>query len=125
RAHIRDFRERSRAVPLVDRERKGAAHARVIERLALVIGRYHVAAVPVALLKDDLVAELARELLARGRRQAAELARPAAGADGVDAHRLLGRKDGGEAVEIRLPRMVIVGIAHDLDRLAGLVADEF
>src|SRR5262249_23096194 len=46
------------------------------------------------------------------------------GPDGVDADRLLGREDAGEAVEIRLPRMIIVGVAYALDRLADLVARE-
>src|ERR1700736_2949797 len=111
-------------MPLVDSQRQRAAHPHVIERLLLMVRRDHVAAVPVALLQHDLVAESALKLLARGGRQAAELAGRAVGENGIDAYRLFGREDADEAVEIRLSRMIIVGIAHALDRLAGLIADE-
>src|SRR5262249_55184117 len=73
---------------------------------------------------NDFVAQLLLELIARRGRQAAEFSRRAVGPDGVDADRLLGREDAGEAVEIRLPRMIIVGVAYALDRLADLVARE-
>src|SRR5215813_3704870 len=94
----------------------------VVERLLLLIGRDHIAAVPVAALHNDFVAQLLLELIARRGRQAAEFSRRAVGPDGVDTDRLLGREDAGEAVEIRLPRMIVVGVAYALDRLADLVA---
>ena len=115
RVHVGDFGQRRRATPLVDGERQRPPDPRVVERLLLVVGRDHVAAVPVAALHHDLVAQLALELIARRRWQAA---------DRIDADRLLGRIDADEAVEIRLPGVIIVGIAHPLDRLAGLVTGE-
>src|SRR5262249_40615110 len=45
-------------------------------------------------------------------------------ADRVDPHRLLGRKDADEPVEIGLPRAIIVLIAYPLDRLAYVVTRE-
>src|SRR5262249_56410272 len=79
------------AVPWVDRERERPPDADVVERLLLVIGRDHIAAVPVAALHDDFVAQFLLELIARRGRQAAEFSRRAVGPDGVDADRLLGR----------------------------------
>src|SRR5262249_151231 len=105
-------------MPLVDRGRERPPDPDVVERLLLVIGRDHIAAVPVAVLHDDFVAQLLLELIARRGRQAAEFTRRAVGPDGVDADRLLGRKDAGESVEIRRPRVIIVGVASPLDRLA-------
>src|SRR5262249_60764612 len=94
------------------------------ERLFFVIGCSTFAAVPVAALHDAFVPQLLRELIARRGRQAAEFSRRAVRPDGVDADRLLGREDAGEAVEIRLPRIIVVGVAYALDRLADLVARE-
>ena len=119
-----DLGERGRSLPRVDRQRHGAAHPHIVERLLLLVGRQEVDAVPVAGLHRDLVAQLLDQLIARRRRHAAELRGGAVGADGVDAHRLLGGEDGDEAVEVGLTLMVVVGIAHALDRLAGLVGDE-
>ena len=65
------------------------------------------------------------QLVARRRRQAAELDRGPIGAHRVDADRLLRREDAVEPVEIGLARVVIIGVAHALDRLADLVGDEF
>src|SRR5207247_1174626 len=95
-----------------------------VEWLLLVIGRDHVAAVPVAALHDHLVAQLALELIACGGRQAAELSRSAVGADGIDADRLLRRIDRDEAVEIGPTRTKVVRVADALDRLPDLVARE-
>ena len=50
RLHVGDLGERRRAVPAVDRQRQRAPHPDVVERLLLVVGRDHVAAVPVAVL---------------------------------------------------------------------------
>ena len=116
-----DLRQRLRALPLVDRQEQRLAHAHVVERLLLVVGRHHVAAVPVALLHRDLVAELLHQLVARRRRQRPEFQRGAVGADRVDAHRLLGREDRHEAVEVGLARVIVVGVALALDGLADLV----
>ena len=121
RLHVGDLGERGRAVPLVDRQRERPPDPDVVERLLLVIGRDHIAAVPVAALHDDLVAQLLLELIARRGRQAAELSGRAVAPDGIDADRLLGRIDGGEAVEIGLSSVIVVGIAHSFDRLADLV----
>ena len=115
------FDKRRRALPLVDGEEQGLAHAHVVERLLLVIGGHHVAAVPVALLHRDLVAELLHQLIARRGRQRPEFQGRAVGADGVGAHRLFGREDGHEAVEVGLARVIVVGIALALDGLADLV----
>src|SRR5262249_42308024 len=125
RVHGGDLGERRGAVPAVDRQSKGPADPNVVERLALVGGSHQVAAVPIAGLDVDLVAELAHELAARRRRKAPELDCGAVRADRVDPNRLLGGKDANEPVEIGLSLAIIVGIAHPLDRLADLVADEF
>ena len=81
--------------------------------------------IPVALLHRDLVAERLDELVARRGRHAAELDRGAVAADRLDPHRLLVGIDAGEAVEIRQPFVVIIGVPLALDRLADLVIDEF
>src|SRR5258708_12127044 len=82
----------------------------VVERLLLVIGRDHIAAVPVAALHDDLVAQLMLELIARRGRQAAELSGRPVAPDGIDADRLLGRIDGSKPLTIVLPRVICVGL---------------
>ena len=103
RLDVGDLGERRCSAPLVDRERERPSHPDVVEGFLLVIGRDYVAAVPIAALHDDLVAQFLLELIARRGRQAAELSRRAVGPDGIDADRLLGRIDAGEAVEIRRP----------------------
>ena len=90
----------------------------------LWFGVISVAAVPVALLHRDLVAERVDQLVARRRRQAAELDRRAVGADRVDPDRLLVGEDADEAVEIGQSLVVVVGVALALDRLADLVVRE-
>src|SRR5436190_23089174 len=52
-----DFRQRLGAVPAVDRERQCPPYPDIVERLLGVVDRHHAAAVPIALLKRDLVAE--------------------------------------------------------------------
>ena len=101
-----DLRQRLRALPLVDGQEQGLAHAHVVERLLLVIGRHHVAAVPVALLHRDLVAEFLLQLVARRRRQSPEFHGGAVGANGIRAHGLLGREDRHEAIEVGLARVI-------------------
>jgi len=56
-------------VPAIDRERQGPPDPRIVERLSLVVGLDQAAAVPVALLHGDAVAERADQLVAhRGRK---------------------------------------------------------
>ena len=69
----------------------------------------------------DLVAELLHQLIARRGRQRPEFQGGAVGADGVGAHRLLGRENRHETVEVGLARMIVVGVALTLDGLADLV----
>src|SRR4029077_9870399 len=107
------------------RQGQRAAHPNVVERLLLVVGLYEAAAVPVAGVHGDLVAERAYELIAHRGWEAAELDRRAIGPDSVDPNRLLIGIDPGEAVQMRQALMVIVGILRALDRLANLVFDEF
>ena len=90
-----------------------------------MVRRHRAGDVPVALLHRDLVAERTHQLVARRGRHAAELDRRAVAADRLDPDRLLVGIDRGEAVEIGQVLVVIVGVAHPLDRLAGLVAGEF
>src|SRR5205823_7256491 len=90
----------------------------------VVIGQ-QVAAIPVALLHGDLVAELLDELVARRGRLAAELHRRPIRADRIDAGRQLRRVYRGEAIEIRQSLMVVIGVAFAGDGLSGLVTHEF
>ncbi len=124
RAHDRDLRQRRRAVPAVDRQGQRAAHARVVERLSLVVRGGDQRAIPIALLHRDLVAQGADQFVAGCGRHAAKLDRGAVGADCVEPGRLLWRKDPDDGVEIRQPRVVVVRVALAPDRLAGLVADQ-
>ena len=120
----RDLGQFGRAVPAVDCQGQGAADARVVERLFLMVRGQHCAAVPVAGLDGDLVAERFLQFIDRGGRKAAELDRGAVAADRIDPGRLLVGEDPLERVEIGQPLMVVVGVAHPTDRLAGLILDE-
>src|SRR5205807_10063743 len=60
------------------------------------------------------------QLVARRRREAAELDRRAVAAERADPHRLLVGKDAGEAIEIRQSRAIVIGAAYPRDRLAHL-----
>ena len=66
------------------------------------------------------VAEFLDELIARGRRHRPELQRCAVGPDGIRAHRLLGRENANETVEIGLSRVIVVGVTLALDGLPDL-----
>ena len=90
-----------------------------------MVRRHRAGDVPVALLHRDLVAERANQFVACRRRHAAKLDRRAVAADRLDPDRLLVGIDRGEAVEIGQVLVVIIGVAHAPDRLAGLVAGEF
>src|SRR5262249_19560288 len=124
-AHIGDLRQCRRAVPAVDRKSEGAADAGIVKRLFLVVWCDQTAAVPVALLNRDFVAQCLDEFVARRRREAPELDRRAVGAYRVKPYRLLVGIDRLKAVEIRQPFAIIIGIACTADRLPGLEFGEF
>ena len=124
-AHGGDLGEGRGALRLVDRQCQGAAHPDIVERFPPLVRGDQIAAIPVALLDGDLLAQILDQLVARRRRHAAELQRGPVAADRVDAGGLLGRVDCGEAVEIGQALAVVIGVAGAGDRLAGLVADEF
>src|SRR5204862_1375443 len=94
-------------------------------RLPLVVCLDEAAAVPIAFLLSYLVAEIGLQFVARRRRQAAEFDRRAVAAQRIDPRRLLLGKNTFEPVEIGQARVVIIGIAHPVDRLTGLVEGEF
>ena len=90
-------------MPPVDRQGQRAAHPGIVEWLSLVVGLDDPAAVPVALLDTDLVAQRVYQLVAHSRRQAAELDRRTIAADRLDPNRLLVSINAGEPVEVRQP----------------------
>src|SRR5207247_9163598 len=51
--------------------------------------------------------------------------RGAVAAERSDPYGLLGSIETGEAVAVRQPRVIVITVAHPLDRRADLVADEF
>ena len=102
----RDLGQLRRAAPAVDGQGQGAPHADIVKRLSLVVRGYHPAAVPVAGLHGDLVAERLFQLVDGGGRKAAKFDCRPVGADRLDPHRLLVGIDPGKAVEIRQPLMV-------------------
>src|SRR5262244_3700935 len=61
----------------------------------------------------------------RRRRQIAKIDRGAVTAYGVDPHNLLGSVETGEGVEIGQSLVIVIWVAHSLDRRADLIADEF
>ena len=125
RLHDRDLRQRRRAAPAVHRQAQGAAHAGIVEGFFLVVRRYRAADIPNALLRHDLIAKRADQLVARRGRHAAKLDRGAIAADRVDACRLLVGIDRGKAVEIGERRVVVIRVSHAGDGLPGLVMGEF
>src|SRR5437763_14442987 len=90
----------------------------------MIVGK-QVAAIPVALLDDDLVAQLLDELVARRGRLAPELHRGPVGADRIDARRQLWRVDPGDAVEIGKTHVVVVEVTIAEDVLLCVVSHEF
>src|SRR5271165_282664 len=110
------------AAPMVVRT---PADLHVVERLSLVVGRDKMAAIPVALLHGDLVAQCFDELVAGGGWKPAELDRRTVGTDRFDAKGLLVGIDAVKTVEIGQPLVIIIGVLHPLDRLADLVRGEF
>ena len=108
-------------MPAVDRQGQGAAHAHIVERLARLVRRDQGAAVPVALLHGDLVAQSRDQFVARRRREAAELDRRTVGLDRGHADCLLVGEYADEAIEIGQAGAVVVRIAHAGDRLAQQV----
>src|SRR5437773_9324911 len=85
---------------------------------------YQSAAIPVALLHRDLVAECRDELVACGRREPAKLDRRAIAADCADPKRLLIGKNAGKSVKVGKSFVVVVGIANSGYRLTGFIRGE-
>ena len=112
-------------MPAVDRQGQRAPHPGVVERLFLVVRLHQAAAVPVAFLDRDLVAERPDDFVTRRGRQSTKLHRRAVAADCLDPHRLLVGINAGEAVEMGQALMVIVGVLDTLDRLPDLIFREF
>src|SRR5205823_10858598 len=100
-------------------------HPRVVERLLFVTGLDEAAAGPIAFLDCNLVAESGLELVARRRRQAAEFDRGTIAAQRIKPRRLLLGVNAFEPVEIGQARVVIIRVAHPVDRLTGLIGGEF
>src|SRR6516164_809722 len=90
-----------------------------------LVWREDVAAVQIALLHRNLVADSANELIARRGRQIAKINRGAVTAYGVYPHSLLGSVETGEGVEIGQSLVIVIWVTDSLDRRADLVADEF
>ena len=108
------------ALPAIQGERQGPAHAHVVEGLSLVVRRGEKHAVPVALLHGDVLAERGDEVVASLGREAAELDRRPVAADRLHAQAFLLGEDRLEAVEVGLAGVVVVGVALALDEGAGL-----
>src|SRR5215471_3349411 len=85
----------------------------------------HPAAVPVTGLDGEFVAKSLLQLVDSGGREAAKFDCSSIGADRLDANCLLLGKYPGKAIEIRTPLMEVVRVALTLDRLSGIVIDEF
>ena len=90
-----------------------------------MVGRDHLAAVPVAALHGDLVAQRLDQLVSGRGRKAAKLDRGPVAAQRRDAYRLLVGIDASKAVEMRQPLVVIIRVSHPLDRLTDFQPGEF
>ena len=122
---VGDLGELRRRVPTVDRQGQRSAHADIVERFFLVVDLDKAAAVPVAGLHRDFVAELLLQLVDHRRRITAELDRRPVAADRVELHHLLGGIDADKAVEIRQTLMIVIWVPNSFYRLANLIFDEF
>src|SRR5260221_3139548 len=111
-------------MPAIDRQGQSAAHADIVERLALMVRCDEEAVVLVDGRHRDLVAERANQLVARRGWQPSELDRGAVAADRVKTRRLLRCQDADDAVKMRQSLMMVVGVTLALDGLARLVADQ-
>ena len=89
-----------------------------------MIGRDEQAAVPIAGLHRDLVAERADQFVTRRGRQSAEFDSGPVAADRIESRCLLRSQDPGNTVEIRQSLVMVVRVTLAFDRLAGLVADQ-
>jgi hypothetical protein len=56
--HEAHLREGLRATPVVERQNQGATHPHIVERLSLMVNPGSEGVIPVALLHDELVANL-------------------------------------------------------------------
>src|SRR5262249_38372986 len=122
--YVGNFGQSGYAVPAVDCQGQRPPHSHVVKRLSLVVCLDEAAAVPIAFLLGYLVAKLGLQIVARRRRHAAEFDRGTVAAQRVDPRRLLLGEDAFESVEIGQARVVIIGVAHPVDRLTGLVGGE-
>src|SRR5262249_27237500 len=90
-----------------------------------MVGRYYLAAVPVATLHCDLVTQRIDELIADRGRKPAKFDRGPIAAQCSTPNRLLVGIDASEAVEKGQPRVIVIGVPYSLDRLADFQAGEF
>ena len=97
-----DLRQRAGGLVAVERERQGAAHPPIVERLLLVVDGDDQPAVPRALLHGDLVAERPDDVVALRRGESAELDVGAPGADGGRLSGVVADEERAVAVEIGL-----------------------
>src|SRR5262245_13785717 len=111
-------------MPAVDRQGQSTPNPHIIKRLPLVVWLDDRAAVPVAFLHSDLVAERTHELVAYRGWKATELDPGTVATQRIDADRLLFGIDTGKSVEIRQPLVVIIRVLYSFDRLAGLDCGE-
>src|SRR6516165_9514247 len=112
-------------MPAVDRQGQRTADPCIIEGLFLVVRGDEAAAIPVALLHGDIAVERPLEFITRRRREAPEFDRRAVRAYRVEPYCLLVGVDRLEAVEIRQPLAIVIGVAHAADRLPSLEFGEF
>src|SRR5262249_13700256 len=125
RMHVSDPGEPRRAMPAVDRQGQRAAHPGIVKWLSLVVGLDDPAAVPIALLHGDLVAQRAYQLVGHGWWKPAKLDRCTIAADCLYPDCLLIRIDAGKPIEVGQPFLVVVGVLYSLDRLSGFDRSEF
>jgi len=81
-------------MPAVDPQGQRAAHPGIVEWFSLVVGLDDPAAVPVALLRGDLVTQRAYQLVAHGRWKPAEFDRCTIAADCLNPDCVLIHIDG-------------------------------
>src|SRR5215469_3174760 len=111
-------------MPTVDCERQCSPHTGIVKRFLLVVRLYQTAAIPVALLHNDLVTERLDEFVARRGRQPTKFHRGAPAADCIDPNRLLLGVYCGKTVKVRQSLSIIIGVSYPLHRLTGLVFGE-
>src|SRR2546422_6196558 len=108
--HDRDLGQRLRPLVTIEGERERAAHALVVEGLALVVERDQDHAVPGALLHGELRAERGDEAVALGGREAAGLYVRSLAADRRHLGRRVLDEDRPVAVQVGLPLVPVVRV---------------